>query len=81
MWHRALFRGFRQVACVDDRGTYRGTSHTRNSDPQGPFSKTMPRARRCSKGGGLFRISKVPLYYHGSRLRGSPNPKLQSPEP
>jgi len=40
---------------------YKDTSLTRNSAPLGPYSRTMPRALRWSKEGGLFLISKVTL--------------------
>ena len=40
---------------------YRGTSLIRNRRPLGPYSRTMPRALRGSKGGGRFLMSEVPL--------------------
>ena len=39
---------------------YRGTLLIRNSAPIGPYSRNMPRALRCSWGGGLFPMSEVP---------------------
>ena len=41
---------------------YRGTLIIRNSDPLGPYSNNMPRALWRPYGGGLFLMSKVPLY-------------------
>ena len=39
----------------------RGTTLMRNIPPVGPYSSTMPRALWWSKGGGVFRMSEVPL--------------------
>ena len=41
---------------------YRGTSLKRNRRRLGPYSRTMPRALWWSYGGGLFLMSKAPLY-------------------
>jgi len=48
-------------------GVYRGTSLIRNSAPLGPCSGTMPRALWWPQGGGLFRMSEVPLFRHRRR--------------
>ena len=42
---------------------YRGTSLIRNNPTLGPYSRTIPRVRWWSYGGGLFLMSEVPLYY------------------
>ena len=34
----------------------------RNTPLRGPYSRTLPRALRCSYGGGRFLMSEVPLY-------------------
>ena len=38
------------------------TSLIRNSDPLGPYSRTIPRVLWWSQGGELFLMSEVPLY-------------------
>ena len=40
---------------------YRGNSLVRNSNPLGPYSKTMPRDLQGVLGGGLFLMNEVPL--------------------
>jgi len=41
---------------------YRGTSLIRNSASLGPYSRAVLRALWWSSGGGLFRMSELPLY-------------------
>ena len=47
---------------------YRVTSLIRNSDPLGPYSRTMPRALRWSWGRGLFLMSEVPLQVYEAQV-------------
>jgi len=42
-------------------GGYRGTSFIRNTPLLGPYSKTLPRVLRWSKGAGRFLMSEVPM--------------------
>jgi len=55
-------RRFNPGCSILIRTLYTGTSLIRNIAPQGPYSRTMPRARWWSLGGVLFLISEVPLY-------------------
>ena len=52
----------RKSAPQDAPLAFRGISLRRNTPLLGSYSRTIPRVTWCSKGGGLFVMSEVPLY-------------------
>ena len=48
-------------------GVYRGTSLIGNTPLLGPYSRTIPRVLGA-RGGGLFLMSEVPLFFISSQL-------------